>query len=136
LKGKISGSQLKRLNKAMIILEKKQQLSQSGKPEKMPSPKKEKKDISGFEGKPYIPQEKGREWIKSDEVFRTTGLPVEKRIKYWEEISKDTGYYLEPREAEKKLKELSMKRFEAKTDAEKKEIGEKIKLLKGFLGRK
>jgi len=120
----------------MALFEKKQELSQSGKPEKMPPPKPEKKDISGFGGKPYIPQEKGREWARSDEAFRTTGLPVGKRIKYWGELSKDTGYYLEPREAEKKLRELSMKRFEAKTDVEKKEIGEKVKLLKGFLGRK
>ena len=106
------------------------------KPEKMPPPKPEKKDISGFAGKPYIPQEKGKEWARSDEAFRRTGLPREKRMKYWGELSKDSGFYLEPWEAEEKLKELSRKEFEAKTDVERKEIREKVKLLKGFLGRK
>jgi len=117
----------------MALFEKKQQIS-SGKPEKMPV-KEEKKDISGFGGKPYIPQERGREWVRSDEAFTRTGLPVEKRMKYWGELTKDTGYLLEPGEAERKLRELSMKMFETRTDVERKEIGEKIRLLKGFLGR-
>jgi len=115
----------------MALFEKKQQLG-GGKPEKIPPPK----DISGFGGKPYIPQEKGREWIKGNEAFRTTNIPREIREKDWKEITKGTGYFFEKREAERKLKELSMKKFKPGTAAEKGTIRKEIKILKGFLGKK
>ena len=116
----------------MSLFGKKQQLSQSGKLEKTPPPK----DISGFGGKSYIPQEKGRDWMRSDEAFRTTNIPKERREKYWKEITKGTGYFLEKREAERKLKELSMKKFKPGTAAEKGTIRKENKILKGFLGKK
>jgi hypothetical protein len=124
----------------MTLQEKKQSLDEGKmreKPEKMPPPPPPPpKDTSGFGGKPYISQEKGREWMRGEAAYKTTGLPGKKRTKFWEETFKDTGYYLEKGEPEKKLKYLEMKRFRATTDAERKEINEKIKLIKGFLGKK
>ena len=114
----------------MALFEKKQQLG-GGKPEKIPPPK----DISGFGGKPYIPQEKGREWIKGNEAFRTTNIPREIREKDWKEITTGTGYFFVKSEAERKLKELSRKKFTG-TAAEKGNTKKEIKILKGFLGRK
>lgn len=100
-----------------------------GRLEKMPPVKEEKKDTSVFGGKKYVPQEVGRQWVRRPELFKATGIPEAKRLKIWQELSKNWGYFIEQGELDKPLEKLKMERYRAKTEIQRKEIEEKIKIL-------
>lgn len=121
----------------MPLFEKKQQLSRGeikGRPEKVPPPKEEKKDLSIFGGKSFIRGGGLRNWARSDQSFRTTNLPQSERLKITQELfgKKD---FLKKKDVETTLKRLEMARFRARKDAEIKEIKTKIKIAKSILGK-
>lgn len=108
--------------------------------EKAPPPKKEApKDPSGFGGKPYVNRQELARWGKKPELFGQTGGITERdRLKFLdEEFGPQYGPYLEKNkwEAEKIMKKLREKRFQAKTGSEQVQIDKKIKLWNKFLGK-
>jgi len=118
----------------MALFEKKRELSQKS-PKYKISQKEEKKDASGFEGKPYLREGEFMRWLKKPKLYRATGIPEAKRIEIGKELFKQQkGYFFEKGEPERMLEELKGERFKAKKDSERAEINKKIKLLKEFLG--
>jgi len=64
----------------MSLEEKKQSLS-GGEIKREMSPKEEKKDTSGFGGKPHITREEFRSWLRRPDLYKTTDLPETERVK-------------------------------------------------------
>jgi len=94
--------------------------------------KEEKKDTSGFGGKPYISGEEFRQWLRRPELYSRTGIPESKRLEFEAEIRSKYGYYLERGEPEKLIRDLETGQL--------KPVGlskeQAIRLLKEFLGKK
>ena len=118
----------------MALFEKKRELSRGSPKYKIPQ-KEEKKDASGFGGKPYLREGEFMRWLREDKLYKTTGIPEAKRIEMGKELFKrQKGYFFEKGEPERILKELKREKFKVKKDSERAEINKKIKLLKEFLG--
>lgn len=121
----------------MSLEEKKQSLSGGEIKRETPPPKEEKKDTSGFGGKPHIAREEFRSWLRRPDLYKTTGLPETERAKLEKELfGSEYGYFIEKGEPEKVMKKLEMEKFKAPSEAEKAKIDKKIKILKNFLGEK
>lgn len=119
----------------MGLFEKKQEPGRGEKGEKIP-PSKEKKDTSGFKGKPYLSREELRRWLRGPEAWKASGLAETERVKLEKELSESKyGYYIERGEPERAIKELEKEKYKAKTGAEKVKIDKKINLLKKFSGK-
>ena len=122
----------------MALFEKKQQLGQSGKPEKMPA-KEEKKGTSGLGGNPFITREQGKHWAWK-EGFQKTGLQPEEVAKHWDEVTKDApSGYVTKSWAEQKLRKLQQQSssMTISTDwLKRRDVDGEIKVLKGFLEEK
>lgn len=95
----------------------------------------ERKNTSGFKGKPYLTREEFRKWLRGTEAWEISGLPETERIKLEKELSESKyGYYIERGELERAIKELVKEKYKAKSETEKTKIDKKINLLKKFLG--
>lgn len=123
----------------MSLFERKQQLSQGGakgKPEKIPSPKEEKKNTSGFAGKPFLRREEFKSWLRRPEAYKASGLPETERVKLEKELfGPKYGFFIEKGEPEKALKKMKTEKFKAPTGAQKAKIDKRIRLIKKFLGK-
>lgn len=118
---------------------KKQQLNQveaKGKSEKIPSPKEENKDTSGFAGKPFLRREEFRGWLRRPEAYKASGLPETERVKLEKELfGPKYGFFIEKGEPEKALKKMKSEKSKAPTGAEKAKIEKRIRLIEKFLGK-
>ncbi len=102
--------------------------------------KEEKKDISVFQGKPYLKRDEIRRWLKRDEAWRITKLPANKRPQLEKQLFlKEYGTFIDQREARKVYDNLrNYPTTRAKTKYGMKSRGETVrtsKLLKKFLGK-
>ena len=123
----------------MSLFEKEQQPGQGGakeKPEKILSPKEEKKDTSGFAGKPFLKREEFKGWLRRPEAYKASGLPEAERVKLEKELfGPKYGFFIEKGEPEKVLKKMETEKFKAATGAENAKIDKRIRLIKKFLGK-
>ncbi|MBI4101446.1 MAG: hypothetical protein HY443_00585 [Candidatus Nealsonbacteria bacterium] len=114
--------------------------SSGARAQKAPPAKKEApKDSTGFGGKSHVTRDELNRWGKRPELFsQTGGISEQDRLKFLnEEFGPEYGPYLEKNkwEAEKIVKKLREKRFQAKTGSEQIQIDKKIKVWNKFLGK-
>jgi len=119
----------------MTISEKKQALSRGGgKPDI--APKEEKKDNSGFGGKPHLARGEFVRWFKQSKLYKSTGMSKKERVTIGEELFKrQKGIFFEKKESENILKKLKREKLRTGSSSERKEITKRIKLIKEFLGK-
>lgn len=116
----------------MAISEKKEALGKGvGKPKKMPPPP-EKKDTSGFGGRPYLSGEQFREWLRKPELFSRTGIPERKRLEFEREIRQRYGIVWERSDLQRLKNDLKTGRLKLNTLTTK----QALKLLGEFEGKK
>jgi len=98
----------------------------------MPPPKEERRDTSIFGGKPYIRREKLREWLRTDEAWKTTKMTAKERPGLEKKIfdPKKFGEYIEPKEVQKVYQELKYFPKRAKEKYGLQSEGERFKTLK------
>ena len=69
---------------------------------KIPSPKEEKKDTSGFAGKLFLKREEFRGWLRRPEAYKASGLPETERVKLEKELFGPKYGFLLKKESRKK----------------------------------
>jgi len=102
--------------------------------------KEEKKDISAFQGKPYLKRSEVRQWLKRDEAWKITKMPSKDRPKLEKKLfdPKRFGIFVGQREAKIVSKDFENFPTRVKTRYGIQGRGERVrtsKLLKKFLGK-
>jgi hypothetical protein len=110
----------------MALFEKKQPLGQGG---------QEKKDTSGFGGKPYLRRDEFRQWLRRPELFSSTNIPESERVSLERDFGQDYGPFINREDVQRILSKLGKAKSGAPNSVERIKIERKIKLLNKFLGR-
>lgn len=126
----------------MALLERKTQLSQNRKPEKLskpPKPPPKKEDLSIFKGRPYLTREQLREELRRASPFIPGSggkmFSREERARMEKELFPERKYahHIDRKEVKKVIGGLESAKFKAKTGTEKLNIDRKLRFLKGLL---
>ena len=117
----------------MEIFEKRQSFNKEniGKQEKALPSKEEKKDTSIFGGKPSLRREEVRGWLRKEESWKMTKMPLNRRIELEKKLFDPGkfGQFIQPKEAMRVYEEIKNFPTRSKEKYKINNEGERLKIL-------